>query len=585
MSRLSRLCVCLAALLLGGCAHQNGSSPRAVRVVLEEGPGFTAEDRVLEGPAGSAFRLRAVPLKGWEIEGCDYPGATLTAQADGSVEIALDDVRYSAVVTLTAEQHPFRVRYHDGNTTEEITYPAHHLRVNTATPVSEDGARLLCGWTTRDGEHIGLGSRADVAPGVPLDLYADWRPFSPAADFDWETDAAGRAVVAGYRGSASDIVIPADHDGQPVAGIAAGAFAGVACSSVVLPPTLERVNPHAFDGCTLSTLTFFDTLQDITDYAFSGCENLREIRVNAARPPVYSGTYFDTFPDKLDRLRSLRDRQKIILFSGSSARFGYDSAMLDDAFPEYEVVNMGVYAYTNALPQLDLILRSIKPGDLLIHSPEFDAIQRQFCTTNAMDAHFFAMIESDYDILRLLDYQNYGGMLSAFTTFQKNRRGMVEGDYQMSASRFDEDHVPVSVPSYNVYGDYTVPRPNAADDAPIYALPVDYLAEAFPLNTVIEPLNRVYRRFQDAGARVYFTYAPRNRLALSDRSTPEARARLDAWLRQSLIAPVISDIEDSLYPGHLLYGTDNHLSTEGVSLRTARIIRDIQAQLEREAAS
>ena len=45
---------------------------------------------------------------------------------------------------------------------------------------------------------------------------------------------------------------------------------------------------------------------------------------------------------------------------------------------------------------------------------------------------------------------------------------------------------------------------------------------------------------------------------------------------------MISDLEASLFPGHLLYGTDNHLSTEGVSLRTARVIRDIQDQLERE---
>lgn len=241
-----------------------------------------------------------------------------------------------------------------------------------------------------------------------------------------------------------------------------------------------------------------------------------------------------------------------------------------------------MYAYTNALPQFDLMLQYVKPGDILLHSPEFDAVKRQFCVTNAMDEHFFAMIESDYDILSLLDYRDYGGLLSAFTTFQKNRQGMSEGDYQLSASRFDEDHAPVSGASYNVYGDYIVHRPNGADDAPIYNLPVDYLAGAFPLKTVIEPLNRVYRRFQNAGTRVYFTYAPRNRLALSERSGEAERARLDEWLRESLIAPVISDIEASLFPGHLLYGTDNHLSTEGVSLRTARAIRDIQDQLEME---
>ena len=50
---------------------------------------------------------------------------------------------------------------------------------------------------------------------------------------------------------------------------------------------------------------------------------------------------------------------------------------------------MGVFAYTNALPQLELIRAQMRPGDLLLLSPEFDAAKRQFCTTNAFDDAFF----------------------------------------------------------------------------------------------------------------------------------------------------------------------------------------------------
>ena len=92
----------------------------------------------------------------------------------------------------------------------------------------------------------------------------------------------------------------------------------------------------------------------------------------------------------------------------------------------------------------------------------------------------------------------------------------------------------------------------------------------------------MYRRFLDRGVRVYFTYAPRNRLAVSADSTRPARAELDAWLRENLCVPVISDIEDSLVSGTYLCGTDNHLSTEGVALRTRQIIQDLKARLEQE---
>lgn len=326
----------------------------------------------------------------------------------------------------------------------------------------------------------------------------------------------------------------------------------------------------------------FDGITEITDYAFADCGNLRTIRINACVPPVYSGSYYDTFPDKYDRLAGLSDDAKIVLFSGSSTRFGYDSAYLDDAFPNYEIVNMGVFAYTNALPQLDLIRKNMKEGDILIHSPEFDAAKRQFCTTNAFDDKFFNMIESDYDLLAELDYKDYEGVLSAFTTFQKTRKGMEAKSYSVSAADFDEDGLQVSSPSYNEYGDYIVYRPNSTDDAPIYDLPLRYTAGSFPKDSYINPLNAVYDKFASDGIRVFFTYAPRNRAALSDDSDSNALAELDAWLRGSLHAEVISPIEDSLYPGRYLFGTDNHLSTDGVKIRSERLRRDLKEVLDDE---
>ena len=76
-----------------------------------------------------------------------------------------------------------------------------------------------------------------------------------------------------------------------------------------------------------------------------------------------------------------------------------------------------------------------------------------------------------------------------------------------------------------------------------------------------------------------FTYAPRNKTALSEESDSGALAGLDAWFRETLHAEVISPIEDSLYPGRYLFGTDNHLSTDGVKIRTERIRRDLEEVL------
>ena len=108
---------------------------------------------------------------------------------------------------------------------------------------------------------------------------------------------------------------------------------------------------------------------------------------------------------------------------------------------------------------------------------------------------------------------------------------------------------------------------------------MNYTVGAFSKTAYIDPLNAVYDTFAADGIRVLFTYAPRNKSALSGESDSAALAELDAWFRDTLHAEVISPIEDSLYPGRYLFGTDNHLSTDGVAIRSERIRRDLEEVL------
>ena len=606
--RIFRTAIAAAVLaaLLGlctGCGRSASSGfvpshgARSVRVVIEDNPQMQTEASVLYAGEGSDLAFAITSAEHCTVLGTDYRDYSLEESGEGQYICTLHDVCYDTVVSVLTEENPYTIRYEANGgtaisssglteTSAEFSYPASHLRVNTeqGTKLFEREGCVLTGWNTAqdgNGQHIGLGSRAPVGQGETLTLYAEWTPCSDASDFLYEK-STNSVTITGFKGEQTTpevVCIPSEIDGLPVTRIEQGAFRDVVCNRVVLPPTIKAVAVHAFDNCTLQELVLFDTVSEITDHAFTGCENLRTIRINACVPPVYSGSYYDTFPDKYDRLTDLSDDAKIVLFSGSSARFGYDSAYLDDAFPDYAVVNMGVFAYTNALPQLDLIRKHMKKGDILLHSPEFDAAKRQFCTTNAFDDKFFNMIEADYDLLAELDYREYEGVLSAFTTFQKVRRGMEAKSYAVSAADFDEDGRPVSSPSYNEYGDYIVYRPNSEDDAPVYDLPVNYTAGAFPKAAYIDPLNAVYDKFAADGIRVLFTYAPRNKSALSKESDSAALAGLDAWLRETLHAEVISAIEDSLYPGRYLFGTDNHLSTDGVSIRSERIRRDLEEVL------
>lgn len=577
----------LAAWLLSSCsADMPMPHTRVCRVVLEQSDAFIASDYVAEVPAGEAVSFELQPRDGWQLTSADVPGAMLLTAEDGkTIRLSLPVVRYSTVVSVQAVYGTRAIIYDsNGMDIEPVKIPdaGKHLRINTATALFAREGYTQLGWSTAsngDSTIISLGSRVDVAEGDQLTLYAVWAPWTAENAFTWEIRGSG-AVITGYTGDAEQLVIPAELNHIPVMGIAAGAFVQANCDTVVLPPTLRRIENGAFTGCSLTKLVMFDSLQSVHDGAFAECEALRTLRIQAACEPVYSGTYYSTFADKMDRLLSMRNEQKIVLFSGSSTRFGYDSAMIDAAFPSHGVVNMGVFAYTNAVPQLLMILDCMQPGDVLLDSPELDAAKRQFCTTNQLDAPFFRMIEADYDLLAKLDLHEFSGVFSAYNEYKAGRAELPGRSYQVSAMDYDEDGSPVATPSYNAYGDYILYRPDAADDAPIYGLAVPYTKAAYPYAQYIAPYNAMCKRFMDKGVQVFFTWSPRNRQALSPESTEEARTELEAYIRESIIVPMILPLEESLVPGRLLFGTDNHLSTNGCLLRTEHVIEALKHAME-----
>ena len=283
---------------------------------------------------------------------------------------------------------------------------------------------------------MGLGSRTEWKEG--LVLYAQWIPWTGEADFVYKK-VSGFAVITSYIGKAQQICVPSSLGGFPVRTIREQAFADTECKTVILSPGIHEVEKWAFRNSRLEQLYIYDDLEKISDYAFQDCDMLRTLHINSIEAPAYSGNYFDTFQDKYDRLLSLKDKKKIVLFSGSSTRFGYDSAMLDQAFPDYEVVNMGVFAYSPALPQLELIRSCMKEGDILLDSPEFDAANRQFCYQKELDYATFAMMESNYDAFADLDLREYAQVFTAFSAYQTARQDMERKNYDVCASDYDED--------------------------------------------------------------------------------------------------------------------------------------------------
>ncbi|MBR1843211.1 MAG: leucine-rich repeat protein [Oscillospiraceae bacterium] len=558
-------CILTAVLCLLLCIAGCKSAEKAdtVTIVLEKGAGFTAEQYALTVPRGSRAQFRITELDGSVITGADRDceiertlgGVTVTRTANYTERVRLRVRRSDKIVTYTL-----------GDESVSVPVAVTHLRHNTETDLFGREGYTLASWIDERGNIVPLGARTES-----VELTANLVKWSPESDFEISDGALAR-----YLGSDKTVCVPGG-----VRTILAGAFENCASEVVILPETVRTIEAGAFKNASISELFMFDSVQNVSDLSFSGCDRLGTLTLNAAAPPRYSGTYYATLADKHDRLLSLADIPKIVLFSGSSARFGYDSAAIDAAFPDYEVVNMGVFAYSNALPQLELIRNYLRPGDILLLSPELDAAKRQFCTTNALDSAFWRMTEADYGMVRELDLREYSLVFSSLSEFLSERSSLEARDYAVSPSDFDEDGAGTLTPSYNEYGDYIIYRPNSDSDAPLYGLEVPYRADYYLRELYLAPFNAEIERFKADGIKVYITYSPRNRLAVSSDTTDETIRELDGYFRENITAPIITDIFDSLVDGKYLYGTDNHLTTEGVRIRTEAVIAALREELAR----
>lgn len=578
-------------LLLSGCGAAGAGTP-ACTVVFEDNPELFFYNQIYETERGGDVTATVGVPTGRRIDTVSFDRYTVSGKTGFSASydyytLILHDVRYPAVVRLTTAPALTTVYSAGAGRGETVTVREDSPRLSPNTlPWRDQFARpgfLAVGWNTAPdggGVHIGFGSRAARGEGeTSLTLYPEWLPCTPEEAFTWRAQDGG-AVITGYDGRAGDLVIPQTLGGLPVTAIAAGAFGAVAAETAALPPTIRAVEPGAFSALTAEHLYLFDTLEQVDEASF-GDYAVTRLHLNAVKDPAYSGAYFDTFPDKADYLRSVAEADKLVLFCGSSARFGYDSPMLAQAFPGYEVVNMGVYAYANMLPQARIVLHYMKEGDILLHSPELDAIAQQFCGSAALDKETFCMTESNYDLLSLLDCREFTNLFGAFGAFQAARADMEPRSYADSPALYDEDGNRQEQATYNRYGDYILYRENNLSGENFGVKRAFYNAGHIT-EADWQGINALYDSFASRGVSVYFTYSPRSRTSISEDSTEASITELDALLRQRLRAPVISDIRSSLMDPLYFYATDNHLSTEGAKIHTDQVIDDLRRALEGE---
>lgn len=284
-------------------------------------------------------------------------------------------------------------------------------------------------------------------------------------------------------------------------------------------------------------------------------------------PVQFGDTFMGELKSKYERLKETSGK-RIVLVGGSGVAFDCDSALMDDFFPSYEIVNFGMYAGLGTKAVMDLSENYIHEGDIVILSPEQS---EQTFSDYFNGEYMWQAADGAFGMLRDLKSENFEAMLGNFPRFALEKL-----NYVMKGQKPQTDSI-YQKKSFNTYGDIELDTcrenilPNGYDVNQKVRFTEDVVQPEF-----MDYMNDWAKRLEKKGAVVWYRYCPVNKLSVEDM---DDLAAYDLFLRQKLDFPVIGNPENSLMDAEWFFDTNFHLNSAGKEVNTVQLIRDIKAML------
>ena len=220
-------------------------------------------------------------------------------------------------------------------------------------------------------------------------------------------------------------------------------------------------------------------------------------------PVQFGDTFMGELKSKYERLKETSGK-RIVLVGGSGVAFDCDSALMDDFFPSYEIVNFGMYAGLGTKAVMDLSENYIHEGDIVILSPEQS---EQTFSDYFNGEYMWQAADGAFGMLRDLKSENFEAMLGNFPRFALEKL-----NYVMKGQKPQTDSI-YQKKSFNTYGDIELDTcrenilPNGYDVNQKVRFTEDVVQPEF-----MDYMNDWAKRLEKKGAVVWYRYCPVNNL-------------------------------------------------------------------------
>ncbi len=255
---------------------------------------------------------------------------------------------------------------------------------------------------------------------------------------------------------------------------------------------------------------------------------------------------------------------RILVVGGSSVPYSIQCETIQQQ-TGMPCIAMGATAYLGLEYYLSLLEDDLHQGDLVILAPEIAMLQDQISYSTTWTA-----VENDPGLLAAVPLSYWPDMIANYYTYSRQKLDLYRQKGAPAQSPLEE----YQAFGFGPWGDLPEPREtlleSGYDKNNILTLTGDDLAPR-----VSRAIQAFAKKAQAAGARVVLTWAPFDELAYT--GTDAQLDALQAQLEQQTGLVYLGSLAESMLPGELFYDSNNHLTSEGATLRTETLLEDLSA--------
>lgn len=280
----------------------------------------------------------------------------------------------------------------------------------------------------------------------------------------------------------------------------------------------------------------------------------------------FHSSYQSVIQVKFDKLIDTKEK-KIIIIGGSSAGFGINEEMLEEA-TGYQVVNLGLHAGFGGLFNTEISKANIRDNDIVLLAYEYGWHEKDYFDKFGTDL-VLSGIDSKLEMYRYIPFRKYPDIIGYLFTYANKKREFTGASGTYSRSSFDDSGGMLLNREGYVISDYTGQKDHYGSiqitDIEISEESIAYLKQ--------------YKKFvEDRGARLYFVAPPI--LEVANESESSDFARLKELAEEKTGIQYLSDPVEYIFQETYMFDTIYHCNSKGEKRRTELLIRDLSSVVE-----